>query len=107
MRCGAALVRMEILVAMRVNAEPKCGCGVQISIYKHPLRVDPWADTLHETAGCVFVEYQSVGRYSDLLQFEGYEDRILVGARFSAPVQTGFGDPTQPPVQWVPCHSQG
>jgi hypothetical protein len=33
-------------------------------------------------------------------------DRIPVGARFSAPVQTGPG-PTQPPVQWVPGLSWG
>ena len=33
-------------------------------------------------------------------------DRIPVGARFSAPVQTGPG-PTQPPVQWVPGLSRG
>jgi hypothetical protein len=29
-------------------------------------------------------------------------NRIPVGARFSAPVQTGPG-PTQPPLQWVPA----
>ena len=31
---------------------------------------------------------------------DGPENRIPVGARFSAPVQTGPG-PTQPPIQWV------
>jgi hypothetical protein len=30
-----------------------------------------------------------------------FGDRIPLGARFFAPVQTGPG-PTQPPVQWVP-----
>jgi len=34
-------------------------------------------------------------------------DRISVGARFSTPVQTGPGEPTQPPVQWVPGLSRG
>jgi len=33
-------------------------------------------------------------------------DRNPVGARFSAPVQTGLG-PTQLPVQWVPGRSRG
>ena len=33
-------------------------------------------------------------------------DRIQVGARLSAPLQTGPG-PTQPPVHWVPGLSRG
>ena len=33
-------------------------------------------------------------------------DRIPVGARFSAPVQTAL-EPNQPPIQWVPGLSRG
>jgi hypothetical protein len=45
-------------------------------------------------------------QYSDLLWAGRPGDRIPVGARFSAPVQT---DPAgiQPPTQWVSAHSQG
>jgi hypothetical protein len=54
------------------NTEPKCGCRVAVRICKHPLRVGTWVDTLHETVGRVFVEYLSVGRYSDLLGLGRY-----------------------------------
>jgi len=34
------------------------------------------------------------------------QDRIPVGAKFSAPARSVLG-PTQPPIQWVPCPSWG
>jgi len=43
--------------------------------------------------------------YSDWLRFGRPGDRIQVGARFSAPVQTVSG-PHSAPVQWVPGLSQ-
>ena len=45
-------------------------------------------------------------RYNDWLRAGRSGDRILVEARFSAPLQTGPG-PIQPPVQWVPDLSRG
>jgi len=50
--------------------------------------------------------YTSVGRYSDLLRVGRSEDRIPVGTRFSAPVQTGPGAPIAS-IQWVPGHFWG
>jgi hypothetical protein len=40
-------------------------------------------------------------------RLDGPGDRIPMGARFSAPVQTGPLVPTQPPEQWVPGLSRG
>ena len=46
--------------------------------------------SLPEVATCLFsVLYSSEGRDSDFLRVVRSGDRILVGARFSAPVQTG------------------
>jgi hypothetical protein len=45
-------------------------------------------------------------RYSDSLRDGRFGDRIPVGARFSAPVQTGLGA-HPPPIQWVPALSRG
>ena len=47
-----------------------------------------------------------LSRYSDSLRAGRSGDRIPVGARFSAPVQTGPGA-TQSPIHGVPCHSRG
>jgi hypothetical protein len=47
-----------------------------------------------------------VGRYSDSLRAGRSGDRIPVGARFSAPVQTGPGAyPAS--YTWLPGHSRG
>jgi hypothetical protein len=45
-------------------------------------------------------------RYNDWLRAGRSGDRIPVGKRFYAPVQTGPGG-TQSPVKWVPSFSQG
>jgi hypothetical protein len=45
-------------------------------------------------------------QYRNWLRPGRSEDRIPVGARFSAPVQIDPGAP-QPPVQWIPGLSQG
>jgi hypothetical protein len=45
--------------------------------------------------------FSQLSRYSDSLRAGRSGDRIPVGARISAPVQTGPGA-TQPPIQWVP-----
>jgi len=45
-------------------------------------------------------------QYSDSLWAGQSEDRIPVGVRFSAPIQTGPGA-TQPPIQCIPVLSQG
>jgi len=45
--------------------------------------------------------------YSDSLRAGRYGDWIPVGSRFSAPVQTGPGARSQPPIQWVPVLSWG
>ena len=91
--CGAARLSLPSAYGnnygLTRNTEPKCRCRVAIPNCKHPLRVGGWVDTLHETAGCVFVEYQTVGRYSVLLGLGRYGDRISVGSRYSLPVQTG------------------
>jgi hypothetical protein len=41
-----------------------------------------------------------LSRYNPSVRVGRSGDRIRVGARFSAPVQTGM-DPTEPPIQWV------
>jgi hypothetical protein len=47
-----------------------------------------------------------LSQYSDSLRAGRSGDLILVGVRFSVPVQTGHG-PTQTPVQWAPGLSRG
>jgi hypothetical protein len=54
----------------------------------------------------VFLEPGWRSLYSDSLRAGRSGDRIPVGAKFSASVQTG-SEPTQPPVQWLPGLSRG
>jgi len=59
---------------------------------------------LSDVTFCVWAGQLS--QYSDWLRAGRSRDRIPVGAKLSAPVQTPL-QPTQPPVQWVPGLPRG